>query len=537
MNVLPILKKIAGWLVFIAAITLLSVSPPLYFRYANGSWEGRQAFCGTGQAEAEETDLREIVLHPEYWDSQRVLVTGELSYASDRGMFHLRDETSVLPLDTSGCQGLEAFKEDEVPVFVRASVARNGDEPILVADGVRESAPGFVQTAFSAGLLGILAVWGLIAAGILWLVKRFLIFIGVMKKKPALLPEEIAAKKAGSLLLAGIFAPVLWYLNPFFGAGYTIAALIRGWRGLRSSKRTVAIVGMTLCVTGLVVMSVVSLGFGWFEKPGLNFYHLIASSIETEPTGKEPLELEPYVNDKWHFSIHPPKGWTEFTEDPKLPPNLRGPQDGTLKEEPFYPEIKFGVATLAELGVKDGAEAVKEFKKLMLKSEGYSLVSEEVWTLAGGRIEAESIEFLDTQEGYDRHVLALFVVSGGDFHIIGTDMPADRWERHGPLIRDSLRTLEVWEGTFAACLKSEGAVLYGLSDCDHCQEQKKLFTDGVERLPYVECLDDAGEYELDVCTDKRFEGYPTWEFSDGSRLVGMQDLKTLSEKTGCPLPK
>ena len=87
---------------------------------------------------------------------------------------------------------------------------------------------------------------------------------------------------------------------------------------------------------------------------------------------------------------------------------------------------------------------------------------------------------------------------------------------------------------FATCLKDKGAVFYGAFWCGHCQNQKKMFGQSKKLLPYVECSTADGKSQLQTCQDKNIEGYPTWEFQDGSRESGEVPLKTLSEKTGCP---
>lgn len=89
---------------------------------------------------------------------------------------------------------------------------------------------------------------------------------------------------------------------------------------------------------------------------------------------------------------------------------------------------------------------------------------------------------------------------------------------------------------FAVCLKDKGAVFYGAFWCTHCQAQKKLFESSVKLLPYVECSTSDGQGQLQVCKDKKIEGYPTWIFADGSILNGQVPLATLSEKTSCALP-
>ena len=89
---------------------------------------------------------------------------------------------------------------------------------------------------------------------------------------------------------------------------------------------------------------------------------------------------------------------------------------------------------------------------------------------------------------------------------------------------------------FALCLKDKGAVLYGAFWCPHCQNQNKMFGRSEKFLPYVECSTADGRGRLSSCTEKKIEGYPTWEFADSSRMTGEIPLETLSKKTGCPLP-
>ncbi len=91
--------------------------------------------------------------------------------------------------------------------------------------------------------------------------------------------------------------------------------------------------------------------------------------------------------------------------------------------------------------------------------------------------------------------------------------------------------------TFAQCLKDKGAIFYGAFWCPHCQAEKALFGSSVKLLPYVECSTPDGSNQTAECKTKNIESYPTWVFADGSRLTGEIPLKTLSEKTSCPLPE
>ncbi len=90
---------------------------------------------------------------------------------------------------------------------------------------------------------------------------------------------------------------------------------------------------------------------------------------------------------------------------------------------------------------------------------------------------------------------------------------------------------------FAICLKDKGATFYGAFWCPHCANQKRLFGTSSKLLPYVECSTPDGQGKLPICLDKKIEGYPTWEFADGSRpFSGEATLAQLSEKTTCELP-
>jgi thiol-disulfide isomerase/thioredoxin len=90
---------------------------------------------------------------------------------------------------------------------------------------------------------------------------------------------------------------------------------------------------------------------------------------------------------------------------------------------------------------------------------------------------------------------------------------------------------------FTQCLKDEGAVFYGAFWCPHCQNQKALFGESAELLPYTECSTPDGQGRLPVCEEKKIEGYPTWIFSDDTRKSGEVPLEELAVKTGCLLPE
>lgn len=85
----------------------------------------------------------------------------------------------------------------------------------------------------------------------------------------------------------------------------------------------------------------------------------------------------------------------------------------------------------------------------------------------------------------------------------------------------------------ASCIAESGATFYGAFWCPNCNNQKDLFGKSDRLLPYIECSTPNGQGQTQVCTDAGIQNYPTWEFADGSRLIGTQQISTIAEKTSC----
>jgi uncharacterized membrane protein len=82
-------------------------------------------------------------------------------------------------------------------------------------------------------------------------------------------------------------------------------------------------------------------------------------------------------------------------------------------------------------------------------------------------------------------------------------------------------------------LAESGAVFYGASWCPHCQEQKALFGASQERLPYVECSPSGPRGAVaSSCISAGVRTYPTWVFSDGSRVSEVISLRDLADRVG-----
>jgi len=96
-------------------------------------------------------------------------------------------------------------------------------------------------------------------------------------------------------------------------------------------------------------------------------------------------------------------------------------------------------------------------------------------------------------------------------------------------IKETAASLE----NLAKCLTDKGAKFYGASWCSHCNNQKEMFGEAVQYLPYIECSAKDSKEQLSVCKDNNITSYPTWIFVDDSRESGEVSLQKLAEKTGC----
>ncbi len=77
-------------------------------------------------------------------------------------------------------------------------------------------------------------------------------------------------------------------------------------------------------------------------------------------------------------------------------------------------------------------------------------------------------------------------------------------------------------------LDDSGARFYGASWCPVCQQQKRLFRQASEQLPYVECSPmGRGRPMARVCVDRNIDSYPTW-IIDGKRYEGLLEPEELA---------
>jgi glutaredoxin len=83
---------------------------------------------------------------------------------------------------------------------------------------------------------------------------------------------------------------------------------------------------------------------------------------------------------------------------------------------------------------------------------------------------------------------------------------------------------------FAKCLAEKGVELYVSKTCPHCARQKEMFSSSLQYLKYFDCLDNP-----EICIKKGVEVVPTWILPNGEKLLGVQSLEILSQKTECKL--
>lgn len=88
----------------------------------------------------------------------------------------------------------------------------------------------------------------------------------------------------------------------------------------------------------------------------------------------------------------------------------------------------------------------------------------------------------------------------------------------------------------AQCLTNKGFKLYGASGCGACKKQKELFgEEAAKLLNYVECSTTDGNGQTEACEQAKIEGYPTWEFPNGTKSPGVMTLQQLATAGGCSI--
>jgi hypothetical protein len=118
-------------------------------------------------------------------------------------------------------------------------------------------------------------------------------------------------------------------------------------------------------------------------------------------------------------------------------------------------------------------------------------------------------------------------------------------------ISDSAKYSEEQIDELAKCLTANEVVMYGAFWCPHCANTKKKFGTSFGHINYIECdprckPDKNGKLipackghlgQPELCLEREIEGYDTWTFPDGTRLIGEPSLESLDENSGCNILK
>jgi hypothetical protein len=90
--------------------------------------------------------------------------------------------------------------------------------------------------------------------------------------------------------------------------------------------------------------------------------------------------------------------------------------------------------------------------------------------------------------------------------------------------------------SFAKCLGSKQAKMYGLYWCPHCLDQKEMFGKAFQYVPYVECAIKGSREMTPECKAAGAKNFPTWQLPGEPLHEGVLSLEELSGRTGCSLP-
>ena len=106
----------------------------------------------------------------------------------------------------------------------------------------------------------------------------------------------------------------------------------------------------------------------------------------------------------------------------------------------------------------------------------------------------------------------------------------------GPQPTSTVESVGSYEDQLAEHLTATGGAMYGAYWCPHCADQKAMFKEAAELLPYVECAADGEDAQPELCQQKGIQGYPTWEI-EGQLYPGVKSLADLAELSGVSAPQ
>lgn len=156
------------------------------------------------------------------------------------------------------------------------------------------------------------------------------------------------------------------------------------------------------------------------------------------------------------------------------------------------------------------------------------------------------VESLERRWMLSANLLTDGCVSGTDAasETVGVDQVASTsgeavlWDGHGgrEAVAEGEDTPQVDLVGFAQALAAaEDVKLFGGAWCASCTEQKEMFEDGGQFLPFIE-VTSPDQTPNEIADTEGITTYPTWEFPDGSREEGVLSLETIASRSDVAIP-
>lgn len=88
---------------------------------------------------------------------------------------------------------------------------------------------------------------------------------------------------------------------------------------------------------------------------------------------------------------------------------------------------------------------------------------------------------------------------------------------------------------FAELLGQLNVQFFGSDSCPECRQQRELFSDGGDNLPFIEVTNPDGSLN-EIGIANNITVFPTFQFPSGQRLEGVQTLEALAAAAGVSIP-
>ncbi|MFZ5438081.1 MAG: DUF4190 domain-containing protein [Patescibacteria group bacterium] len=269
--------------------------------------------------------------------------------------------------------------------------------------------------------------------------------------------------KATISLVLGIIGLIAW-LVPLIGAPITIIGLFLGIMGLKSIKRSMAIVGIVLSSIGLFA-TIVNVSIEAYQGEvgknylinkflnGENYKKNIAQpspqQLQQQTTSQnnvpDTLEKQPYYNTKHGLKLNVPKGWRidesgQFNLIVAFINTETDWENYPSKEEafPFNTNITVGSESAQGYDLDGYINVAQESFKLLTD---YKSIENKKVTVNG--MQSQILGGTFTQGGVTFRILQLAVEKNGQIYVVTGTTLESTWSQYKDLIESSLMTLTI----------------------------------------------------------------------------------------------